>query len=371
MTWVGGGHGCSIRASRRRCAHSARIVASHFSQIACILTSSPHVSCNIFMIRTTHLIKRYGSVTALNDVSVAIPKGSIYGLVGANGAGKTTLLAILAGLLQATEGTLDRDAPGSRIGFCPDVPEFEPWLTPREVLRLACGLRKHDADEARISTMLAQVGLDSAMDRRVEGFSRGMTQRLAVATALIDDPSVIVLDEPCSALDPEGRAEILSLIGTYQRKASVILSSHVLSDVQQICTNIGVLQQGSLIWQGKLDTLLRDHVKPVWRVRLHGGAAAVAIVLRSQPWVLNVTEHGNNEIEIEASSLAHAEEQMAPVLSRAHAALVALEPVGSDLENILERVVTSITTEKKKPSRRPVGTLPTHPAPDDDEEEEA
>ncbi|MGC8460319.1 MAG: ABC transporter ATP-binding protein [Candidatus Dormibacteria bacterium] len=321
------------------------------------------------MIRTTHLIKRYGSVTALKDVNIAIPKGSIYGLVGANGAGKTTLLAILAGLLQATEGTVDRDAPGNRIGFCPDVPEFEPWLTPREVLRLACGLRKFALNEDRISTLLTQVGLADAMDRRVEGFSRGMTQRLGVATALIDDPSVIILDEPCSALDPEGRAELLSLIGTYQRKASVILSSHVLADVQQICTNIGILQSGSLIWQGKLDTLLRDHVKPVWRIRLHGGAAAVAIVLRSQPWVLNVTEHGNNEIEIEASSLAHAEEQIAPVLSRSHAALVALEPVGSDLENILERVVTSITTEKKKPSRRPVGTLPSRPAPDDDEED--
>ncbi len=321
------------------------------------------------MIRTTHLIKRYGTVTALNDVNVAIPKGSIYGLVGANGAGKTTLLAILAGLLQATEGSLDRDAPGSRIGFCPDVPEFEPWLTPREVLRLACGLRKHEADEERIAAMLTQVGLEESMDRRVEGFSRGMTQRLAVAAALIDDPAVIILDEPCSALDPEGRAEILSLIGTYQRRASVILSSHALSDVQLICSNIGILQQGSLIWQGKLDTLLRDHVKPVWRIRLHGGAAAVAIVLRSQPWVLNVTEHGNNEIELEASSIAHAEEQIAPVLSRAHAALVALEPVGSDLENILERVVSSITSVKKKPSRRPVGHIPSGPASDEEEDE--
>ena len=321
------------------------------------------------MIRTTHLTKRYGSVIALNDVNVAIPKGSIYGLVGANGAGKTTLLAILAGLLQATTGSVDRDAPGTHIGFCPDVPEFEPWLTAHEVLRLSSGLRKHAADDDRIRAMLAQVGLGDAGDRRVEGFSRGMTQRLAVATALIDDPSVIILDEPCSALDAEGRAEILSLIGTFQRRASVILSSHALADVQQICTNIGILREGSLIWQGKIDTLLRDHVRPVWRIRLHGGAAAVAIVLRSQPWVVRVTEHGNNELDLEASSLAHAEEQLAPALSRAHAALVAVEPVGSDLENILERVIASITTERKKPVRRPVGTLPSRPESGDEEDD--
>lgn len=312
------------------------------------------------MIKTTQLTKSYGKIQALKGVNLAIPKGSVYGIVGENGAGKTTLLTIMAGLLNASSGTVTLDAPRREVAFCPDVPEFEPWLSVSELLRLAARLRRTPFGPADLDSALDTFGLRDVADRRLAGLSRGTTQRLSLAASMIGEPSILLLDEPCSSLDPEGRGEILGIISALGKKTTVIMSSHTLSDVETVCSNIGMLHEGELVWQGKLEYLIKDHLKPVWRIRLHGGAAAVAIVLRSQPWIVDVKEHGPNELEIEATDQTTAEEQIATALSRSHAALIALEPIGSDLEGIFVRIASSIKAEKKAPRRRPA---PVEPAP--------
>ncbi len=164
------------------------------------------------MISTHQLTKTYGAKTALDGVDLSVPAGSIYGLAGPNGAGKTTLLGILSGLRDATSGDVSVDASRTEIGVLSDTPQFDKWLTGREVVDLSLGLTAPDAEPTRIDEVLHQTGLTEAAGRRVGGYSRGMLQRLGIAATLVSRPRLLLLDEPASALDPQGRREVLDLI---------------------------------------------------------------------------------------------------------------------------------------------------------------
>src|SRR4051794_25557417 len=245
------------------------------------------------MIRTAGLTKRYGAHVALQDVSLDVPDGAVYGLVGRNGAGKTTLLAMLAGLRRPTSGTVAIDAPPERVAVLADAPRFEPWLTGREVVALAQRLSDPGAPEDRVDEVLAEAGLAEAGGRRVGGYSRGMLQRLGVAATLVGRPHALLLDEPASALDPQGRREGLDLIAHLRGSATGLFSSHILSDVQEGCDTVGVLDDGRLRFQGPLDDLLVGAAGPRYRVRLRGGAEPVAQALRAHDWVTGVESDGD------------------------------------------------------------------------------
>jgi ABC-2 type transport system ATP-binding protein len=163
------------------------------------------------VVMTRDLTRDYGG-TGLFGVSLAVPRGSIYGLVGPNGAGKTTLLSILAGVRRADRGTVDLAAARARIAVCPDVPEFDSWLTGYEVVDLARSLVAGIPSAGAVTAVLATAGLADSAAKRVGGFSRGMIQRLGLACALVGDPELLILDEPTSALDPAGRSEMLGLV---------------------------------------------------------------------------------------------------------------------------------------------------------------
>ncbi|HLI57042.1 MAG TPA: ABC transporter ATP-binding protein, partial [Actinomycetota bacterium] len=203
------------------------------------------------LVRSAGLTKRYGTTAVLDQVDLEVPEGSVYGLVGPNGAGKTTLLSILAGLRTLSSGAVHIAVDLSEVAVCPDAPEFEPWLTAAEVLALSASLAHRSLQPEAIQALLVQAGLGEAAARRVGGFSRGMTQRLALAATLAGDPKLIILDEPCSALDPAGRVEVLDLITRLAARATVIFSSHILADVQRVCTSVGVLRQGRLLLPGR------------------------------------------------------------------------------------------------------------------------
>src|SRR5690606_10600261 len=168
-------------------------------------------------------------------------------------------------------------------------PLFEPWLTAHEVVDLARHLVAPARPRDEVDRVLAEVGLADAAHRRTGGFSRGMLQRLGLASCLVGDPEVLVLDEPSSALDPSGRREVLDLVGRLAHTKTVILSTHILGDVQQVCDTVGVIDRGRLLYQGPLTDLLA-RTSTAYSVHVRGPVDALAEALRAEPWTAEVTQ---------------------------------------------------------------------------------
>jgi ABC-2 type transport system ATP-binding protein len=291
-------------------------------------------------VRTEGLRKVYGSTVALDAVSLQVAEGSVYGLVGPNGAGKSTLLGILAGLRRATSGTVEMATPSRRVAVMPDTPRFDPWLTAWEVVDLARALTAPEVPLAAVDEALAETGLSDVAGRRVGGFSRGMLQRLGIAATIVSEPDLLMLDEPCSALDPLGRHEVLELVSRLGRRSTILFSSHILADVQRVCDTVGVLREGHLLYQGPLDRLLGEHVMPAYLVRLRPPLEPVIVALRAASWVLGVAEEGRDEVKVEVSSVAEAETGLVSVLAAAGARVVSVEPVAADLESVFLEITS-------------------------------
>jgi ABC-type multidrug transport system ATPase subunit len=204
------------------------------------------------VLRTTGLVRRYPSGTGILGVDLVIPRRGIHGLVGPNGSGKTTLLGLIAGVRRPDEGRIERAFPAGRLAICPDVPDFEPWLTAREVVDLTRRRTAPDRPAEATDAILAEVGLAGAADRRVGGFSRGMTQRLGLAAALVGGPQLIVMDEPTAALDPAGRAQLVALLKRLAEQTAVLISSHDLAQIQQAASTVGIVHHGRLVYQGTI-----------------------------------------------------------------------------------------------------------------------
>lgn len=285
------------------------------------------------MLETNNLTKRYGSQTALDAVNIHIEQGDVYGLVGPNGAGKTTILSIISGLRRATSGSVELHAQKQDIAICPDVPEFEPWLTALEVMQLAANLVGKAKTKQQLEKLLDDAGLHDATNRRVGGFSRGMTQRLALAATLVGDPKFVVLDEPCSALDPSGRVEVLDLISHMSAQATIIFSTHILADVQRICNKVGVLGRGKLLYQGDLSAFLDENTKPIWNITLKGGMKKAQAALAKHSWIAEVREIASDKLQITGTSVGEVETQLVKALAAADARVVSIEPLDSDLEH--------------------------------------
>ena len=203
---------------------------------------------------------------AVRDLDLKVDAGQIYGLLGPNGSGKSTTLKIILGLVTPTHGRTqifgrdsDRVASREAVGFLPESPYFYKFLSGEETLRFygkLCGLRGA-ALKNRVGEMLDLVGLTEARKRRLAGYSKGMLQRIGLAQALIQEPALLVLDEPTAGVDPAGARQIRDLILELKcRGVTVLLSSHLLGQVQEICDRIGILAHGVLVREGALSDLL-------------------------------------------------------------------------------------------------------------------
>jgi ABC-2 type transport system ATP-binding protein len=282
------------------------------------------------VVATHRLRKVYGDHVALEDVDLVVPRGSIYGLIGPNGAGKTTMLSILAGLRRPTAGSFELAVERRQLGVLVDTPLFEPWLTAREVVDLARHLVAPELPVARVEEVLAEVGLGEHADRRNGGFSRGMLQRLGLASVLVGDPEVLLLDEPSSALDPAGRREVLDLIGRLAQTKTVILSTHILSDVQQVADVVGVIDHGRLVFQGPITTLLARTTGAL-QVQVRPPTDRLVAALRDAPWVRAVDEQAPGRLRVLVTDHDAAEASLPALLAAAGSRVVAINPA-TDLE---------------------------------------
>ncbi len=216
---------------------------------------------------------RMKRVQALNDISLEIERGEIFGFLGPNGAGKTTLIKILMGLTEPTSGTAlvfgrpPRDAAAkARLGFLPESPYFYDHLTAREFLELSARLSAVPKSEVagRITGLLRLLHMERAADVQMRGFSRGMLQRMGITQALVADPELVVLDEPMGGLDPIGRKEFRDIIiDLRERGKTVFFSTHILSDVEMICDRVGIVIDGRMVEVGRLREILTGDVESI------------------------------------------------------------------------------------------------------------
>ncbi|WP_164505436.1 MULTISPECIES: ATP-binding cassette domain-containing protein [unclassified Actinobaculum] len=248
----------------------------------------------------SNVARSFGRVQALDGVSFQVPKGSVFALLGPNGAGKTTALRILLGLARADAGTVKilGSPPGSRsarsaLGYLPDVPAFPEWMTAYEYLESVArlvGVRPAAAAK-RIPALLEMTDLEKAMTRPIRGYSRGMRQRLGLAQALIGAPELLVLDEPTSALDPAGRHAVLELIARLSEHATIILSSHDLSDVAQVASHALVLRSGRALFSGSVAELRTSVGGHSLRIECSDPEALLPL-LRAEPWCRSAIRQG-------------------------------------------------------------------------------
>jgi len=210
------------------------------------------------VLEISDLTKRYGKLTALAGLDLTLHNGTVHGLVGPNGAGKTTMLLIISGLKRKTSGEITFGVPTNKVMLMPDTPDFFPLLTAREIVDLARYPFRKEVSEESVTEVIELVGLGDSIDRRVGGFSRGMKQRLGLATTLIGEPQLLLLDEPCSALDPIGRREILDVILRLRSKSTVLFSTHLLSDVEAVCDSVTVVDLGKALYEGTVSGIRKS-----------------------------------------------------------------------------------------------------------------
>ncbi len=299
------------------------------------------------------LTKRYGEVLALDALDLAVPTGSVFGFLGPNGAGKTTTLRLLTGLGRPTAGMavvagVEVGRGGMdlarRVGYLDQDPRFYGWMTGRELLTFvgrAYGLGGAEL-RARVDEVLEAVGLVEAARRRVGGYSGGMRQRLGVGQAMLPRPAVLFLDEPVSALDPEGRRDTLELIGRLRGESTVFMSTHILTDVERVCDRVAILDHGRLVAEAPMDELLARHARPILELDPEPGQeAAVATLvaaLRGATWARQVrTEHG--VLRVIVTDTAQAAAETLPLVVAAGVRLARFERVRPTLEDVFLQLV--------------------------------
>ena len=218
------------------------------------------------MIEVSHLTKRYGSHLALDDLSFTIPEGRIYGLLGPNGAGKSTTMNILTGCLAATSGRVRIDgvdifedpmAAKKHLGYLPELPPLYMDRTPEEYLRFVARAKGIGEVRGELERVMALTQITDVKDRLIRNLSKGYRQRVGIAQAILGDPDIIILDEPTVGLDPRQITEIRELIQKLGENKTVILSSHILSEVQAVCDSILILSRGKLVACDTPDNLER------------------------------------------------------------------------------------------------------------------
>ncbi|MFT4050249.1 MAG: ABC transporter ATP-binding protein [Solirubrobacterales bacterium] len=270
------------------------------------------------VIKLEGVTKRFGQLTAVDDVTVEVPAGRCFAWLGPNGCGKTTLIRMMLGLARANAGKIEvcgfnvphqTASALAQVGGIVEEPRFYPYLTGRQNLQVWAAHFGAGADD-RIESSLKRVRLDDRAEEAVKTYSLGMRQRLGVARALLNDPKLLILDEPTNGLDPAGLAEFRELIRSFVDEGrSVFISSHILGEVQKMADDIAIIQKGKMIAFGSVDDLISGGQQKIY-ARVTDVASATAL-LDGQPWVkgLATDEHSGVTVTVEKAdddTLLHA-----------------------------------------------------------------
>ncbi len=307
------------------------------------------------VIRTHKLSKAFNGVQALKSLDLEVRRNSIFGFLGPNGAGKTTTIKLLLGLVRPTSGSAEvfgHDIVGDtidvrrRIGYLVQDPRYYDYMSAREILRFTARFFYKGPASAlagRVQDTLDIIGLADKADRPVKGFSGGERQRLGIGQAQVNQPDLLILDEPAASLDPMGRRDVLAIMERLRERATVFYSTHILDDVQRVSDTVAILNEGELIAQAPIAELLAGSRGTVYAVEVRGEADAARARLESQPWVVDVQvapDTDGSEWHVSVSDASAAEEQMLRVmLADEHTTVTRFGPLAYKLEDVFMDLV--------------------------------
>ena len=317
------------------------------------------------MIEVSHLTKKYGHRLAVEDVSFAVADGGICGLLGPNGAGKSTIMNILTGYLSATSGQVtvaghplpeEADAAKKCVGYLPEQPPLYPEMTVQEYLDFAAelkGVQKAERKE-QVRSAARRTGLEKVLPRLIRSLSKGYRQRVGIAQALLGSPKLIILDEPTVGLDPAQVIEIRNLIRELGQAHTVILSSHILSEVQAVCQQVLILSKGRLVAVGSPEEL-GETLNPGSRLRAtaQGETETVLAAVRSVPGICKVelesAADGQVTFTAESEDAADRRAAVSRALTEAGCTVLALAAENRSLEEVF-LALTENTPEQEAPA---------------------
>ena len=315
------------------------------------------------VVRLEHLTKRYGNLTALDDVSLSIGRGEIVGLLGPNGAGKSTMMNILTGYLSSTAGRvlvdgvdILADPAGAKrsIGYLPEQPPLYQDMTVREYLSFVYGLKGCTLPkEAHLNDVEQAVRIREVDGRLIRNLSKGYRQRVGIAQALVGDPPLLIFDEPTVGLDPKQIIEIRNLLRTLGRNHTVILSTHILSEVQAVCERIVVIDRGRVIADERTEDLSRTvNENARYRYRILGPGRDIVSALRSRAGIaraelLPEREGDAVSILVDFDRGVDARRMVFNICASSSWPIVGIAPVGADIEDIFLRLLDQEKRESK------------------------
>ena len=316
------------------------------------------------MIKIEHLVKNYGSNCAVDDISFEVGKGEIVGLLGPNGAGKSTTMNILTGYLSSTSGSvsvaglnvLDNPLEAKKhIGYLPEQPPLYLDMTVEEYLIFNYELKGCKLNRTKhLQEICEVVKITDVYKRVIKNLSKGYRQRVGIAQAIIGDPQIIIFDEPTVGLDPKQIIEVRNLIRTLGKNHTVILSTHILSEVQSVCNRILVINNGKIVADEKTENLNRAiSENSRYKVKISGPQKDVAQAIRNVPGVVTVDSLNERDADafvyiIESAPNTDIRKRLFRVLAEKSWPMLGLEAVGQDLEDIFIKLTADKTPGKKK-----------------------
>jgi len=306
-------------------------------------------------IETKGLTKRYGTYTAVDNLNLKVAKGSICGFLGKNGAGKTTTIKMLTGLAKPSSGAISLSGVerrygsnnNSNIGYLPDVPAFYGYMTAREYMNFCGKLYPMDGNKlkSRIDELLKQVGLFD-VKKNISTFSRGMKQRLGIAQALINEPDVIFLDEPISALDPIGRNEVMTLIRSLRGFITVFFSTHILTDVENTCDHVLILEKGKVLADDTIANLKQKRARNAALLRLYSPEDCNKFSAMVQDRNAFIIEpHSPTEIILKAENLPVLSKRISAILVEADISMESFQAYTPSLDDIFIEMTGGAASE--------------------------
>ncbi|MCL2474613.1 MAG: ABC transporter ATP-binding protein [Chloroflexi bacterium] len=304
-------------------------------------------------IQTIGLNKSFGTFTALEDLNIEVEPNTVYGFLGPNGSGKTTAIRLLTGLSSPTKGiscifgydSFARDMKARRIiGYLPDVPSFFSFMNGLQYLTY-CGELfgiNHQSAQKKAHELIERTGLKEATFRKTGKYSRGMKQRLGLAATLVGNPKVIFLDEPVSALDPIGRADVLDIIKDLREHTAVFLSTHILNDVERVCDKVGIIDHGNLIVSQNVKDLKKEYAKKGFEIKFTEDPSVILHIIRMQKWCegvsCSVCEDNKYKLTVNVLDNAKAGKELLQIITQSDLSLVSFNTLEISLEDVFMRL---------------------------------